>query len=410
MIKRVDFQSVVYSSVILFAFLLPLSRGAGSFFVIFFFLLLLYKREYKATFELLKSNVIFAYIAIYLLYMFVTLLWSQDIKMGLNQIRLYGYWILVLPSLVVLVQKEWLWDMIKAFLLGMFISEILAYGIFFDLWSINDRTSDYPTPFMTHIHYSIYLAFTAILLLSRILCEKLSLKAKLPYMFFFLLSTTNLMFSVGRAGQLSFFVALVVLIFLKYKITLKSIVMSLLSITAIFLLAYNSLELFKKRIDVGVEDLQNIAVKNYDNSFGIRVAFWIVTAEALKENPLLGSGIGDFRVTTKEILSKEEFGLSDETKEFMRTQHFHNQYLMVAVQGGLIGLALMLLLFYKFFTLPIKDKEIKEITTLGFVVIAVGFVAEPLWMLQFPLMLFLFITSIAIIASKNTSKIASGNK
>ncbi|MDD3443579.1 MAG: O-antigen ligase family protein [Sulfurimonas denitrificans] len=400
MSKRVDFQDVLYYSALLFAFLLPLSRSASSFFLLLFFLLLLYKRDYKNTFETLKSSAIFTYIAIFLLYIFATLLWSEDIKEGINQIRLYGYWILLLPPLVVLVQKEWIWSMLSAFLLGMFVSEILAYGMFFDFWNINERDSSYPTPFMTHIHYSIYLAFTAILLLSRVFCKKLLLKEKLPYMLFFLLSTTNLMFSTGRAGQLAFFVALIVLIFLKYRITVKSVVMSFFSITVIFLLTYNSLELFKQRVDAGVKDVQNIAVQNYNNSFGIRVAFWLVAGEVLKEHSLLGNGIGDYKVSTKEILGKKEFGLSDETKEFMTTQHFHNQYLMVAVQGGFIGLTLMFLLFYKFFTLRIEDRELKEISVLGFVVIAVGSVAEPLWMLQFPLMLFLFITSISIIASK----------
>ena len=400
MIKRVNFQDILYYSAIFFSFLLPLSRGASSFFLLLFFLLLLYKREYKTTFEILKNSAAFTYIALFLLYMFATILWSEDIKEGINQIRLYGYWLLLLPSLVVLIKKEWAWSMLSAFLLGMFVSEILAYGMFFDLWSINGRDSLYPTPFMTHIHYSVYLAFTAILLLSRVLSKRLLLKAKLPYIFFFLLSTTNLMFSTGRVGQLAFFVALIVLIFLKYRITLKSIIMSFVSITVIFLLAYNSLELFKQRVDVGAEDIQNIAVQNYNSSFGIRVAFWLVSGEVLKEHPLLGNGIGDYMVSTKEILSKKEFGLSDETKEFMITQHFHNQYLMVAVQGGLVGLTLMFLLFYKFLSIRIEDKELKEISVLGFVVIAVGFVAEPLWMLQFPLMLFLFITAISIIASR----------
>lgn len=400
MSRRVNFQDILYYSAMLFSFLLPLSRGASSFFLLFFFLLLLYKREYKTTFEILKSRAVFTYIALFLLYMFSTILWSEDIKEGINQIRLYGYWLLLLPSLVVLIKKEWAWSMLSAFLLGMFVSEILAYGIFFDFWSINGRDSLYPTPFMTHIHYSVYLAFTAILLLSRVLSKRLSLKAKLPYIFFFLLSTTNLMFSTGRAGQLAFFVALIVLIFLKYRITLKSIVMSFVSIAVIFLLAYNTLELFKQRVDVGAEDIQNIAAQNYNSSFGIRVAFWLVSGEALKEHPLLGNGIGDYMVSTKEILSKKGFGLSDETKEFMTTQHFHNQYLMVAVQGGLVGFTLMLLLFYKFLSIRIEDRELKEISVLGFVVIAVGFVAEPLWMLQFPLMLFLFITSVSIIASR----------
>lgn len=400
MSKSITFDKVAYYSAILFSFILPLSKGVISFFIFWFFALLLYKRDYTATIVTLKNNIIFTYIAIFLLYMSITLFWSEDVKEALNQIRLYGYWILMLPAMVVLVKKEWVWSIVNAFLLGMFVSEILAYGMFFELWSINGRDSSYPTPFMTHIHYSVFLAFTAILLFSRVLSSKLSFYEKLPYLFFFIVSTTNLMFSIGRIGQLAFFVSLAFLIFLRFKVSIKTIFLSILSVIMVFFIAYNTLGLFKKRFDSGVNDIKHIIDKNYNSSFGIRVAFWLVSSEILKEKPLFGNGIGDYKLSTKEVLSKNEYGLSDETKEFMMEQHFHNQYLMIAVQGGFVGLALMLLLWYKFFTLEIEDKELKNISLLGFTIIAISFIAEPLWMLQFPLALFLFITSFSIIASK----------
>lgn len=398
--KNVDFEKVVYYSVVLFSFIIPLSRGMSSFFIFWFFALLIYKREYAVTFQTLKNNPIFTYIAIFLLYMTMTLFWSEDLKEGLNQLRLYGYWLLVLPAMFVLVKKEWLWNMLNAFLLGMFISEILAYGMFFDLWSIKGNGASYPTPFMSHIHYSVFLAFTAILLLSRVLSKRLSFYEKLPYAFFFIISTANLMFSTGRAGQFAFFVSLVVLIILKLKISIKSIFISALSVVIIFFIAYGSLDLFKKRADAGLQDIQHISNQNYNSSFGIRVAFWLITGEVLKDDPMLGKGIGDYILSTKEVLSKNDYGFTEETITFMTEQHFHNQYLMVAVQGGLVGLALMFLLFYNFFRLKMEDRELKEVSILGFVVIMVSFVAEPLWMLQFPLTLFLFIASISIVASK----------
>lgn len=402
MFKNITLEKVVYYSVILFSFILPLSKGLISFFLFWFFALLLYKREYTSTLSALKNNPLFTYIALFLLYMVLTLFWSEDTKEALDRLRLYGYWVLVLPAMVVLVKKEWVWSMLNAFLLGMFVSEILAYGIFFDLWSINGRDASYPTPFMTHIHYSVFLAFTAVLLLSRILSDKLSLYEKLPYLFFFLVSTANLMFSTGRTGQLAFFVALVLLIFLRWRVSLKSIFLSALSVMVIFLVAYTTLDLFKKRIDKGLHDIAHIQNANYNSSFGIRVAFWLVAFEVLKEKPLFGDGIGDYKLATKEVLDKKEFGLTPKAKEFMLDQHFHNQYLMVAVQGGLVGVALMLLLWYRFFRLEIEERELKIASVLGLSVIAVSFVAEPLWMLQFPLTLFLFILSFSLIAAKKS--------
>lgn len=394
-------EKTTYISVLLFAFTLPLSKSAISFFLLWFFFLLLYKRDCRSSFEILKSKPIFPTMALFLSYMCLSLLWSEDIKEGLSQMRLYGYWLLVLPAMIVLVKKEWLERMIGAFLLGMFVSEILAYGIFFDIWSFNGRTPEYPTPFMTHIHYSVFLAFTSIILLHKVLNKNFTLYAKLPYLIFFLISTTNLMFSTGRTGQLAFFTALGVLIFLKYRVSLKSLLITFVSITAILLLAYNSLNLFEQRVKFAKDDIEKISNENYHNSFGLRVIYWYITLETLKEQPLLGSGIGDYIAQSKKVLQSQDYGLNEEAKKFLTDHHYHNQYLMVATQGGLIGLFLMFLLLFQFFRLPIQERSLKEITTLGIVVIMVSFLAEPLWMLQFPNTLFLFIASIGIVASKD---------
>ncbi|MDQ1243828.1 MAG: O-antigen ligase [Campylobacterota bacterium] len=398
-------EKTTYISVLLFAFTLPLSKSAISFFLLWFFVLLLYKKEFKESLAIIKSSSIFPYMALFLSYMCLSLLWSEDIKEGLNQMRLYGYWLLVLPYMIVLVKKEWLERMIDAFLLGMFVSEILAYGIFFDIWSINGRTPEYPSPFMTHIHYSVFLAFTSILLLHKVLSKNFTLYAKLPYLIFFLISTTNLMFSIGRTGQLAFFTALGVLIFLKQRVSLKSLLITFVSIAAIFLLAYNSLNLFEQRVKFAKDDIEKISNENYHNSFGLRIIYWYITLEALKEQPLLGSGIGDYIVESKKVLQSQDYGLNEEAKKFLTDHHYHNQYLMIAVQGGLIGLLLMFLMFLHFFKLKIKNSEFKEISILGFVIILISFIAEPLWILQFPNTLFLFITSISIVASKDDSDI-----
>lgn len=292
--------------------------------------------------------------------------------------------------------------MLSSFLLGMFVSEILAYGIFFDFWVINGRGHDYPTPFMTHIHYSIFLAFTSLLLLHKVLDTTSSLLAKVPYLFFFFITTTNLMFSTGRAGQLAFFCSLAILIFLKLRVSVKSVIISLLSIMIIFLTAYSSLDLFKKRVHAAISDIEYISNQNYQNSFGLRVVYWIIASDVLKEKPIFGEGLGDYMLAAKKAVATQKFGLDENGVEFLTKHHYHNQYLMVAVQGGLIGLLLMFLLFFHLFRLDIGQRELKEISILGLSVILVGFIAEPLWILQFPLTLFLFITSFSIVASKES--------
>lgn len=398
----IGFEQISFYSLMLFALTMPLSRAAISFFVFWFIALVLFKKDYSKSFAEIASSPIFIYIGIFLFYVFLTFFWSEDVRSAITQVRKYGYWIVV-PSIVILAKKEWVLSILNAFLLGMFLSEILAYGMFFELWSINGRGPDYPTPFMTHIHYSVFLAFTAIVLFYRIISKNYTLASKLPLLFFFMASTTNLMFSTGRTGQLAFFVALLVAVFLRFKISLKSIFGGIATVLLFVFVSYNSLDLFKVRVDAALNDIKKMREGDFNTSFGTRAAFWTVASDIIKKEPLLGVGVGDYMLATKSTMETDKYKNSSiKEKEHLGGAHFHNQYLMIAVQTGLVGLFLMFMLIYRFFTLKIENQELKEASILGFVIIFVSFIAEPLWILEFPLALFLFIASISIAAAKKT--------
>jgi O-antigen ligase len=69
---------------------------------------------------------------------------------------------------------------------------------------------------------------------------------------------------------------------------------------------------------------------NYDTSFGMRLALWKIGFELIREEPVLGHGMGS---TARLIRSgfREEFGLDH------KNTHFHNGIITAAVEGGLIG-------------------------------------------------------------------------
>lgn len=332
--------------------------------------------------------------------LYLSVLWSSDTDTALKQLRMYSYWIII-PCFVILAKKEWLFNMLNSFLLGMFLSEILSYGMWFEWWTINERSANYPTPFMTHIHYSVFLAFTSLVLLYRFSFEQSSWKVRLPMLVFFLMTTTNLMISTGRTGQLAFFLTLFIVFIIRYRVSIKTLALSAIVGTSIIFASYYALPLFKIRADAAIRDVKQTLNENYNTSWGVRAAWWIITYDALKEEPLLGYGIGDYSEAAEMMVSKYEYqGLSNRLKKYVAQAHYHNQYLMVAVQGGLVALALMFLMYYKLLRLPIQDTELKHLNIIGISVFLVAFVGEPLWLLQFPLMLFLFMTGLFITASK----------
>lgn len=388
-----------YYSALLFAFTLPLSRAAVSFFVLWFVILFLIQKDYRTAWNRLKNSRPFQAMGLFIAFLFLSALWSSDTHEALRQIRLYSYWV-VIPILALNLKKEWLPNIITAFLGGMFVSEILAYGIYFGLWSINGRGPDYPTPFMTHIHYSVFLATTAVILFSRLLSNRYTWRSKLPMLLFFFTSTGNLMISTGRTGQLAFLVAMAVAVIIHYRLTLKSLIIFSVASSILFIGAYSTIDLFKQRFDMGINDVQQLRNNNFETSWGQRAVYWVVTADIIKTDPLMGVGIGDYKKVAEEVLEQNNHNFSLSTITICKgMSHYHNQYLMILAQLGLIGFTLMIWLLFQLFTLRIKDPDLKEFSVLSLTIFAVGSIAEPLWMLQFPIILFVFAVSISLSAS-----------
>ncbi len=280
----------------------------------------------------------------------------------------------------------------------MFFSEIIAYGIFFEWWSLNGRTPDYPTPFMSHIHYSVFLATTAVILLTRILSDRYTWRAKLPMLLFFLTSTGNLMISTGRTGQLAFIIAMAFAVVIHYRLTLKSFVVFILLSTTLFVGAYNTIDLFQKRFDKAISNIEKLQQGDYQSSWGSRAAFWIITYDIVRKNPLFGVGIGDYYSAAATVLQNNDRNFTEATRKWCTEHHFHNQYLMILVQLGIAGFIFMFWLLFELFRIKISDPELKEFSLLGLTVFIVACIAEPLWMLQFPIILFVFIVSISVAA------------
>lgn len=74
-----------------------------------------------------------------------------------------------------------------------------------------------------------------------------------------------------------------------------------------------------------------------DTSTGQRLDFYYNTLQIVQQHPVLGVGTGGFPAA---------FAQQVQGSEALSTHNPHNEYLMIAVQTGLIGLALLLYLFY----------------------------------------------------------------
>jgi O-antigen ligase len=276
------------------------------------------------------------------------------------------------------LEEDFIEHIITAFLSGMFISEIIAYGVFFELWTFKNATVVTPSPFMMHIDYSVYLAITSILLLNRLFSSSYSFREKLIIGFFFLTVTGNLFLSTGRTGQVGLIAGIVVMSFYHYKISFKSIIVSILLLVTIYSSAYKLSNSFRMRVSNAISDIKGIQKMDFSSSIGIRVAFYITTYGAIQKNPL-GYGIGDYKDATKDELATGNYpSIQGRAFNFMQHMHPHNLYLQVLLQTGFIGLIMLFFVIYYLLRLKTNNKDMKSLAILFTVVFFTSSMAEPL--------------------------------
>jgi len=223
--------------------------------------------------------------------------------------------------------------------------------------------------------------------------------------FFFMTVTGNLFISQGRIGQLAFAFAILIAGILHFKLNLKTFLISIFTICSIFFTAYYSSPMFQKRITMARNDIKKIQEGNFDYSWGIRVAYLIMGTDIIKEHPIFGVGIENTKAVALEYIKENPRHFSKGAIDFMSySHHYHNQYLMTTVQGGVIGLILFLAMFYYLLTLPIADEELKRLSILFTFIFLIGFISEPLIIYDQARALFILFVSLFSAAAIPTEK------
>ncbi|AKF25915.1 hypothetical protein YH65_02240 [Sulfurovum lithotrophicum] len=326
--------------VILYAFTLPISVAINNIFAAFILLFWLLKGNYKQTWQLIKdSKVLQAFLLFFLLHI-VGLLWTEDFSWGLHMIK-KEWMFLFAPIIMSLVKKEHIRYYVSAFLLAMTLSEIISYLIWFKVIPPIFHASVYdPTPFIHHTSYNPLLAVAIYLMGYFILFDKtLNIKEKAVLGLFIVTMSINMFITGGRAGQVGYLVAVIILFFQYFdKNFFKALLVSFLVVGGVSLTAYFGSQIFQDRIKLAVSQIENFD-SDTNSSVGLRINFAINTLEMIKEDPLIGVGTGDFKKRYEEINMEK-------TPNIASTKQPHNMYLLEMAQFGLVGLFILLYIFY----------------------------------------------------------------
>ncbi len=336
---------------IAFAFVLPLTVAVGNLVAGFIIIIWLFRGTFKKDWNELKTNkVILAVLGFYVLHI-VGLLWTEDLQWGLHILKKETKFLL-LPIFMLFVRKEHIKYYIYAFLLAMSMSEILSYGVWFEIIpEFKNATVANPTPFMSHISYNPFLAFAIYLLLNAILFnKKLDKKQKIIYSFFAITMSINMFITGGRGGQIMYFAMLVIILFQYFNNQrIKALFFTILIVPSIFFISYNTSNIFKSRVDLAVANVLNYE-ENKNTSVGLRLTFALNSWEIIKENPFIGVGTGDF-VEEYKVINKKL------TPQLPSTTNPHNMYTLELVQFGILGLFSLLSILYFQIRNALKSKN-----------------------------------------------------
>ena len=398
--SRIDYINYL---ILLYAFVLSFPVALKTPILILLILLWITDRkEYNLNFGYLKK--IFIFMMIFLIYMLITSILSdvplREIFYGIKK-----YWYF-LPIFIIYkyIKKEYMLYTISSFLLGMFVSEFISYGIIFSFWKVRLGTPENPSMFLHHIQYSIFLSFASILLFFKGLYEK-EKRLKIIYFLFFSTITTNLFFNVGRTGYITFLAGMIVSLSMVYKLKLKTFIELILSIMTVLIIFYNQSPNFNRRVHQAINDVQELKQnKDYDTSIGARIALWIAAKHIFVENPILGVGVSEH------IRKKNEFARLPKNKEFFfltKIKHFHDSFLEILLQYGIIGLSLFLYILYLISKIPIKNRGIKIAKVSILVIFTLGSFTDRLFYLNSTMSLFALICGLifAQYRFENTHKV-----
>lgn len=356
---NIDYKKYISYLLILYAFSFPISKAATNLFEVLAIVLWLFEGEYKTKLRLYKNNLLTLSIALLLGFSLLSILWHDNAISTLNYIAKYRH-LLIIFVFYSSFEKKYTPHILSAFLAAIFISELISYGIFFELIHYKNISADDPSPFMSHMTYSTVLAFAIALLLVRLYYET-KLRYKFIYALFFLTATTNLFINGGKTGQIIFILLILLTTIYTTKNKLKAIFFSTLIIVLTFSLAYTFSPNFQRRTSQLYNGIiQMVQHNNYDDVGGRRVALSLIGLETINDNLLLGTGVSYHMPNAQQYAKKHNIKLNN----LKGYSDYHNTFITISAQLGIGGIFISLLIIYALFTLKIVQKEYKLLSLL----------------------------------------------
>jgi len=335
--------------IVIFAFSMPILVSVRRVSVALLILLFLLRGNlWYHTKKTLKDPLLLSFF----LYFAVHVIWligSDDAAMAKKSLHDSAF-LLFLPLFVTFIDRRFVGRILLAFVLGMLISVMISFGLFFEIipampHNIDQGNSGNPTPLYHHTHYGYMLAITAILLLN-ILFDKPGKYNVFALCALFSVVVIDMFIIGGRSGYVLFVILLMTLLVFRFKKkAVKPLLIAVFFCLIAIYTAYQTVDVFKERVDLTVQSTEKILEeKNYNTSIGGRVGMLVYSLDVIADNFWLGYGTGDHASVVVDVVKAEKRPLSNLVATL---QHPHNEFINALIQFGIIGLLVFLNMLYQ---------------------------------------------------------------
>ena len=334
---------------ILLAFFLPLSTSVASGLALLFMLCWLVEGDFKRKFAEMLANPMSLAALVYMAVLLIGLTGGRGICANFPE-ALKQWKILLLPLCLTAVRPKQRRAVLWAYIAGMTLMMAITYLAWLGLVQYGDVNRENLTTRSFHVVYNPMLALALYFLLHQLIWGKLRRQGQLAVGLLTTLMIVNMFMTDGRTGQAVFLLLLPVMLFQYLKTSpWKAILAVILAPTCILLLSYQISPNFRERVDQARHEL--VTYKRHPRtSVGQRLFFWEHSWRIFKQHPALGVGTGGFRAA----YAQRNYRWSP---HMIVTGNPHNQYIFVAVQNGLVGLAALLALFVVQFWLAWRSRD-----------------------------------------------------
>lgn len=322
---------------ILIGFAIPISTALTNILCPLALLLLIIEGRYKQYVNVLRIHPVAIFALLFVGLMLLGFLYTPvpftEAGLILDKYREFLY----IPIFILIfrdpISRQW---GLYAFISAMLLTLILSYLMAFTGWEIGKGSAENPQApyiFKNYITQSLLLALVAYFIAMQAWQEK---RWILPRIIVVLLIIYNIMFlSEGRTGYLVLFCLILLFCYQTYR--LRGAIIGSIFLVLLTVVVYQSSEVLKNRVDNISEGVQDYKHSETNTSIKMRLEFYENSLNLITEKPIFGHGTGSFSYEYQKLA---------QDKQINPTKNPHNEYLMIGVQWGVIGIALFIALLY----------------------------------------------------------------